>query len=186
MMKVGTRVLSLTVAGPAPHCCARGARAARRSYAGATLPMNAGMGPENLALVRGMDDTRAALRRWSDRPWSTLGEWAGKALLVACGLLLAVYVVANLSTPDLTPIVVPGVTRPARGGDLGFVLLRNATVLALHAFACVAGFIAGSSMPLEAAQRRGAWKTIHDWSGPLAIWFVCSPPDSRSLPRPSS
>jgi len=36
--------------------------------------MNLGMGAENLALVRGMDDTRAALRRWSDRPWSTLGE----------------------------------------------------------------------------------------------------------------
>jgi len=134
--------------------------------------MNLGMGAENLALVRGMDDTRAALRRWSDRPWSTLGEWAGKALLIACGLLLAVYVVASLSTPDLTPIVVPGVTRRAQGGDLGFVLLRNATVLALHAFACVAGFIAGSSMPLEAAQQRGAWKTIHDWAGPLAIWFV--------------
>ena len=45
-------------------------------------------------------------------------------------------------------------------------------MLALHAFACVAGFIAGSSMPLEAAQQRGAWKTIHDWAGPLAIWFV--------------
>jgi uncharacterized membrane protein SpoIIM required for sporulation len=27
-------------------------------------------------------------------------------------------------------------------------------------------------MPLEAAQRRGVWKTIHDWAGPLAIWFV--------------
>ena len=52
------------------------------------------------------------------------------------------------------------------------MLLRNATVLAMHAFACMAGSIAGSSMPLEAAQRRGAWKTINDWAGPLALWFV--------------
>jgi hypothetical protein len=134
--------------------------------------MMAGMGAENLALVRGMDDTRAALRRWSADPWPTLGGWAAKAFAIACGLLVAVYAVARTSIPDFTPVVVPGVTRPATVSDLGFVLLRNATVLALHAFACVAGFIAGSSIPLEAAQRRGAWKAIHDWAGTLAIWFV--------------
>src|SRR5829696_3377105 len=130
------------------------------------------MSAEDLALVQGMDDTRAALRRWSADPWPTLASWTGRALVVACGLLIAIYLVASFSTPDLSLIIVPGVTRPANIGDFGFVLLRNATVLALHAFACVAGFIAGSSMPLEAAQRRGAWKAIHDWAGTLAIWFV--------------
>ena len=45
-------------------------------------------------------------------------------------------------------------------------------MLALHASACVAGFIAGSSMPLEAAQRSGWRKSLHDWAGSLAIWFV--------------
>jgi hypothetical protein len=37
----------------------------------------------------------------------------------------------------------------------------------------VAGFIAGSSMPLEAAQRRGAWKGIALFL-PLAAWLVAS------------
>ena len=49
------------------------------------------MSAENLALVRGMDDTRAALARWSARPWPVVGEWAWKSFIVACGLLLAVY-----------------------------------------------------------------------------------------------
>ena len=52
------------------------------------------------------------------------------------------------------------------------MLLRNTLVLALHGSACVAGLIAGSSMPLDAQQRSGAWKAIHDWAGTLAIWFV--------------
>jgi hypothetical protein len=134
--------------------------------------MTDAMSTENLALVRGMDDTRAALRRWRADPWPVFGEWVSRAFLVAVGLLLAVYLVASLSTPDITPILIPGVTRPARASDLAFVIGRNATVLALHAFACVAGFIAGSSMPLEAARRSGVWKTVHDWAGPLAIWFV--------------
>jgi hypothetical protein len=127
---------------------------------------------QDLTLVRGMDDTRAALARWSERPWPVIGEWVVKSFVVAVGLLLAVYVIATLSTPDPTPLVIPGVTEPARVSDLGPVLLRNSLVLALHAFACVAGFIAGSSMPLEAAQRSGFWKAVHDWAGTLAIWFV--------------
>jgi uncharacterized membrane protein SpoIIM required for sporulation len=52
------------------------------------------------------------------------------------------------------------------------VLLRNSLVLALHGFACVAGFIAGSSLPLTAEQHRGAWRWIHQKAGPLAIGFV--------------
>ena len=38
-------------------------------------------------------------------------------------------------------------TQDAGGRDYGFVLFRNSLVLALHALACVAGFIAGSSLP---------------------------------------
>ena len=35
------------------------------------------------------------------------------------------------------------------------VLGRNSLVLALHAFACVAGFIAGGALPLSAERRTG-------------------------------
>jgi hypothetical protein len=55
---------------------------------------------------------------------------------------------------------------------VGEVLRRNALVLALHGFACVAGFIAGSSLPLEAERYSGWIKRIHDAAGPLAIAFV--------------
>jgi hypothetical protein len=126
----------------------------------------------DLTFVRGWDDTRAALARWSERPGPVIGEWAAKSFVVAVGLLIAVYVIAGLSTPDPTPLLLPGITRPPSAADLGPILLRNSLVLALHAFACIAGFLAGASMPLEAARRHGVWKAVHDWAGTLAIWFV--------------
>jgi Stage II sporulation protein M len=52
------------------------------------------------------------------------------------------------------------------------VLFRNSLVLSLHALACVAGFMAGSSLPLSAAQRSGFSKWVHEKAGPLAIGFV--------------
>jgi uncharacterized membrane protein SpoIIM required for sporulation len=45
-------------------------------------------------------------------------------------------------------------------------------VLALQAMACVAGFIAGSSLPQQAEQHRGVWRRVHEIAGPLAIAFV--------------
>jgi hypothetical protein len=57
-------------------------------------------------------------------------------------------------------------------GAVGHVLFRNSLVLALHSFACVAGFIAGSSLPLEAERYSGAWAQVHRRAGPLAIAFV--------------
>ena len=57
-------------------------------------------------------------------------------------------------------------------GDFGFVLYRNGLVLALHGFACVAGFMAGSSLPQVAEGYSGVWRWIHDKAGPLAIGFV--------------
>lgn len=130
------------------------------------------MSVQDLALVRGIDDTRATLKRWSAHPGPVIGEWAAKSLVVACSLLLAVYVIATVTTPDPTPLIIPGVTRPPQASNLGPVLFRNSLVLALHGFACVAGFIAGSSIPLESSRRSGTWKVIHDWAGTLAIWFV--------------
>ena len=80
--------------------------------------------------------------------------------------------VAKLSTPDLTPVYFPGLVYPAELGDFGFVLYRNGLVLALHGFACVAGFMAGSSLPQVAEGYSGVWRWIHDKAGPLAIGFV--------------
>ena len=63
-------------------------------------------------------------------------------------------------------------TQPAELGDVGYVLFRNSLVLALHASACVAGFIAGASLPLSAEKYSGLWRKIHDTAGPIAIVWV--------------
>jgi hypothetical protein len=122
----------------------------------------------------GMRDTRAALDAWSGRSWRVLRGWTALSLAIALTLLGAVWVVAGMLTPDLTPIHLPGLTEPSDPGDLLPILWRNSLVLALHATACVAGFIAGSSMPLAAAQRKGISRWIHVKAGELAILFVCA------------
>jgi hypothetical protein len=94
------------------------------------------------------------------------------SLAVAFALLAAVWAVATLSTPDPTGASFPGVSSPARPEDFAFVLSRNGLVLALHALACVAGFMAGASLPVAAAGYSGLWRRVHDRAGPLAIGFV--------------
>ena len=125
-----------------------------------------------MALVQGWADTRDALRRWSAKPATPLRPWAAGSLAIAVTLLFTTWVIAKLSTPDLTPVYFPGLVFPAELGDFGFVLYRNGLVLALHGFACVAGFMAGSSLPQVAEGYSGVWRWIHDKAGPLAIGFV--------------
>jgi hypothetical protein len=130
------------------------------------------MQASELALVRGLADTRATLDAWNARPGPVLGRWLAGSLAITAGLLGAVWLIATLSTPDPTPFTLPGLhTEPSPQG-VGHVIWRNALVLALHAMACVAGFIAGSSLPLQAEQHTGAWRWIHEKAGPLAIAFV--------------
>jgi Stage II sporulation protein M len=134
--------------------------------------MKAGMRVDDLVLVQGMAHTRATLAEWNREPWRVLARWTAWSFLVAMALLAAVYVVAKSSTPDLTRLHVPGVHSKTTPADVGHVLFRNSLVLALHAMACVAGFIAGSSLPISAAQRSGVWRWVHEKAGPLAIAFV--------------
>jgi hypothetical protein len=130
------------------------------------------MKAEQLAVVQGWTDTRAALERWQQRPFRILAPWALGSLAVAITLLAATYAVALLSTPDPTGVYFPGTVTPATLSDFGFVLYRNGLVLALHAMACVAGFIAGSSLPVAARDYSGVWRAVHDRAGKLAIGFV--------------
>jgi hypothetical protein len=125
-----------------------------------------------LVLVQGMTATKETLAEWNRDPWGTLRGWLGWALLTAVGLLLAVYVVARLSTPDPTQLIIPGVQRDAHFGDAERVLLKNSLVLALHAMACVAGFLAGSALPQQAQFKRGLNRWVHEKAGPFAIAFV--------------
>lgn len=122
----------------------------------------------------GMRDTRETFEAWSRHPWAILRGWFALSVAIALTLLAAVWVVAGLLTPDLTPIHLPGLTSPSDPGDMLPILWRNSLVLALHATACVAGFIAGASMPIAAAQRTGFSRWVHVKAGELAILFVCA------------
>ena len=133
-----------------------------------------GVDVESYALAHGVRSTRAALRTWQQRPWSVLGGWLAGSLFAAGVLLAAVWVIAALSPAGEAfalrrpPLVVGGL------GDVGRILSRNALVLALHAMACVAGFIAGSSLPLQAQHRSGLARWVHEHGGRFALLFVAT------------
>jgi hypothetical protein len=126
----------------------------------------------DLVLVQGARDTRGALARWKEDPWPVLSSWFAGGLAVAIVLLFVVWLVALVARPDLTSISIPGVTEPPRAADMLPVLYRNSLVLALHAMACVAGFIAGSSLPLSAAKRTGLSRLVHEKARPVAFAWV--------------
>ncbi|MBO9532390.1 MAG: stage II sporulation protein M [Solirubrobacteraceae bacterium] len=126
----------------------------------------------NLALVQGIAHTKETLAIWRAQPWPVLGTWFAASFLVSVGLLASVVLVASRSTPDPSVGVMPGIFTPVSAGDVIHTVVRNLLVLALHSLACVAGFIAGSSMPLEAKERGGWFGAVHDYAGRFAILFV--------------
>src|SRR4051794_40425273 len=134
--------------------------------------MRSGMNAEQLVLAQGMADTRAALRRWRGRPWAVLGRWIAGSAATCAALLLSVLLVARVVTPDPTPLAMPIAGAAAHPVDCLAIFGRNLLVLALHAMACVAGFMAGASMPQLAAARAGLARAVHEQAGRFAILFV--------------
>ena len=130
------------------------------------------MSTSDLALVRGLADTRATLDKWSDHPWPVLRRWIAGSLTITGLLLVAVWAIAVGSVADPAGLAFPGLSNDPVHSQVAHVVFRNGLVLALHAMACVAGFIAGSSLPLQAQQHSGLWRSIHERAGPLAIAFV--------------
>jgi hypothetical protein len=124
------------------------------------------------ALVRGFRQTRGALARWNGHPWPVLRGWIGGGVSVAMALLAVVLLISYVARPDLSPISIPGITDPPGPANVLEILFRNSLVLALHAFACVAGFIAGSSLPLSTEQRTGFSRWIHEKARPVAFAWV--------------
>ncbi len=124
------------------------------------------------AFAHGVRQTRATLRTWQRAPLAVVGRWVAGSALAATGLLLAVLLVASL---DHGYQQVLTLQPPFAVGDLAEVvriLRSNLLVLALHAMACVAGFIAGSSLPIQAQHHRGVARWVHERGGRLAIAFV--------------
>jgi Stage II sporulation protein M len=130
------------------------------------------MDANQYVLVHGMRRTRSILESWGDDPWPVLRTWLLGAVLISLALLGGVTLTASLAKPDYGFHYGP----TAPGGpvpiDVLEVLGRNSLVLALHAFACVAGFIAGATLPLTARTKTGFKRWAHEKARPLAFAWV--------------
>jgi hypothetical protein len=124
------------------------------------------------ALYHGVRRTRATLSAWQRRPLPVLAAWVAGSALAALGLLCAVLVVSDLSGGYVQPLQLRPPFAVGRLDDVATVLSHNLLVLALHAMACVAGFIAGSSLPLQAQSKSGLSRWVHEHGGRIAIAFV--------------
>ena len=130
------------------------------------------MSANEYVLVQGLRETRETLSGWRQGDWRVLRGWVFGALTIACVLLGAVFLVASQAQPDITWIHLAGITEPAGPLNVVAVLSRNSLVLAFHATACVAGFIAGASMPVAARNRTGLSRWVHVKAGKIAIVLV--------------
>jgi Stage II sporulation protein M len=124
------------------------------------------------AFTHGVRHTRSTLRVWQRAPLRVVGRWAAGSALAAAGLLTAVLAVASLDHGYQQVISLQPPFAVGGGEDVVQVLRSNMLVLALHAMACVAGFIAGSSLPLQAHSHSGVSRWVHEHGGKLAIAFV--------------
>ncbi len=130
------------------------------------------MDASSYALYHGVRRTRSTLRAWQRRPLPVLGAWVAGSTVAAAGLLAAVLVIAELSGGVVQVLQLRPPFAVGDGGDIANVLGHNLLVLALHAMACVAGFIAGSSLPLQAESKSGVSRWAHEHGGRIAIAFV--------------
>jgi Stage II sporulation protein M len=134
------------------------------------------------AFAHGVRHTRATLRTWERHPGPILGRWLAGSSLAAFGLLTAVLLVSALSTGYVQIVTLGPPFAVGDGADVLGVLGHNLLVLALHAMACVAGFIAGSSLPLQASSHSGLSRWVHEHGGRIAIAFVvCATAFSLSI-----
>jgi uncharacterized membrane protein SpoIIM required for sporulation len=130
------------------------------------------MDANQYAFVHGMRHTRSILERWGENPWPVIGTWVLGAALIALGMLAGVTLTASLLRPDYGFHYAPAIPSGFEFDRVASVLFRNSLVLALHAAACVAGFIAGATLPLTANTKTGLSRVIHEKARPIAFGWV--------------
>jgi hypothetical protein len=131
------------------------------------------MDASSYAFAHGMRHTRATLREWHRAPGPVLGRWvAGSAAVAAC-MLAAILAVSWIDGSYQQILSLQPPFAVGNGANVLAILRSNLLVLALHAMACVAGFIAGSSLPLQAGSHHGVSRWVHEHGGRIAIGFVC-------------
>jgi hypothetical protein len=122
----------------------------------------------------GLRVTVQTLREWNDRPVPLLTTWLIRSLAAAVVLLAGVLLVAAVSNPGTRPLLDQPPLRTGTPVDISRIVSHNLLVLALHGFACVAGFIAGSQIPIQAEARTGWRRTAHHRAARGAIVLVAT------------
>jgi uncharacterized membrane protein SpoIIM required for sporulation len=130
------------------------------------------MNANQYALAHGIRRTRATLEVWREDDWRILGSWFIGAAAIGLLLLAAVVAVASNVKPDLGFHYMPSLPRGPEAGHIAAIVGANSLVLALHAVACVAGFIAGSALPLGNERRKGISRWVHERARPVALAWV--------------
>ena len=126
------------------------------------------------ALSHGLEVTCAALTDWKDRPWPILRTWLAGSVAIAGLLLALIAIVAAVHPGTGTVALWQPPFGPGDSGDVAQIFSRNLLVLALHAMACVAGFIAGDSLALQIRSQTGLTRWIHEHGRRLAMLFVAA------------
>jgi hypothetical protein len=131
------------------------------------------MDANEYAFVHGMRSTRTTLERWQREPLPVVAGWVAGAALIGVALLACVLAVAYAVEPDIGFGYIPSRAEGPEAADTLHLIGKNSLVLALHAVACIAGFIAGSALPLSASKRSGISRWVHDRARPVAFaWIV--------------
>lgn len=121
-----------------------------------------------------MRETRETLARWRRRPLHTISRWLILSLLIAISMLAAVLAVSHFVTAEYTTVL-PNIYHEPHLKDAVRVFFRNSLVLALHAFVCIAGFMAMRALPEQTKYKRGVDRWVHEHAGPFAmLWVTCA------------
>ena len=126
------------------------------------------------ALSHGLEVTRAALVQWKDHPWRALRSWLAGSFVIAGVLLGLILLVAVLHPGQGAIDIWQPPFSPGDSGDVLQIFSRNLLVLALHAMACIAGFIAGDSLALQIRTQTGLTRWVHENGRRFAMVFVAA------------
>ncbi|MGB0872542.1 MAG: stage II sporulation protein M [Solirubrobacterales bacterium] len=118
-----------------------------------------------------MRETRETLAEWGEEPSRIIGKWALLSFVIASAMLVGVYVVSTIATPQFTTAI-PNILGEPHLRDVVRVFFRNMLVLALHAFVCVAGFMAMRALPEQVKYKSGIDRWVHEHASPFAMVFV--------------
>ena len=135
------------------------------------LPIASSMHPEQLAVIAGWADTRAAFARWNNDVAGIVRAWMGTSLLIGIALLLSTWAIGTHVAPqDVGSLAT--FSGEARVGHAVHVFGRNLLVLAMHALICVAGYMAATSVVIAADAYTGWKRRAHLVARPATFLFI--------------